>query len=249
MAIEFKARVLLELGAELISSDAVAFYELIKNAIDARSTSVAIAIHIALQFTEYQELCRQLRATKNDDFDGAGFLDKVLAVMEPDVQEEVRQKFLTTLGHPRTVVAALEALEEAYLAGSFIVVADKGHGMDAEILQKGYLTIGTPMRLLSKSRSTEANWNHQSAPGGPILGEKGIGRLAAMRLGHYVHVQTGMEEDNGDPDPRWMILELDWRAIFTDPNLDSSALDYEPETGPKKQSPRDHGTTLTIRCL
>jgi hypothetical protein len=41
MAIEFKARVLLELGAELISSDAVAYYELIKNAIDARSHSVA----------------------------------------------------------------------------------------------------------------------------------------------------------------------------------------------------------------
>jgi signal transduction histidine kinase len=46
-----------------------------------------------------------------------------------------------------------------------------------------------------------------------------------------------------------MILELDWRAIFKDPNLDSSALDYEPEIGPKKQSAGNHGTTLTIRCL
>jgi hypothetical protein len=49
MSINFKARVLLELGAELISSDAVALYELIKNGIDAGSTKIEIDIRIALQ--------------------------------------------------------------------------------------------------------------------------------------------------------------------------------------------------------
>lgn len=249
MGIEFKARVLLELGAELISSDAVAFYELIKNAIDAGSPSVTISVHIALQFSAYQEICRQLRATRDDDFNCSSFLDKVRAVMEHDTQKEVSQAFLTTLGHPLTLAAAVQALEEAYLAGSFIVVADKGHGMNAETLQKGYLTIGTPIRLLSKSRPSEANWNYHPTVGGQTLGEKGIGRLAAMRLGHYVHVQTSMRDEEKNADPYWINLELDWRPIFNDPNLDASALDYKPERGPQKQSSKDHGTILTIRSL
>ena len=41
MSFKVSARTVLQLGAELISSDAVAFYELIKNSFDAHSPSVA----------------------------------------------------------------------------------------------------------------------------------------------------------------------------------------------------------------
>ncbi len=249
MGIEFKARVLLELGAELISSDAVAFYELIKNAIDAGSPSVTVSIHVALQFSAYQALQEELAGHSLSGFDGRIFHERVCASMEADAQEEVRDDFLTTFGHPQSAKEAKKALTEAYLRGSYIVVADHGHGMNSETLQKGYLTIGTPMRLLSKSRSNEANWSHESALGGQTLGEKGIGRLAAMRLGHFVHVRTGMQADAENKNTHWMELELDWRPIFKDPNLDSSALDYEPQLGSKKNSPKEHGTTLTIRSL
>ena len=38
MSFKFAARTILELGKELISSDEVALHELIKNAVDAKST-------------------------------------------------------------------------------------------------------------------------------------------------------------------------------------------------------------------
>ena len=48
MVFNVNARVLLELGGELISSDAIAIYELVKNAKDARSKEVAIRVSIAI---------------------------------------------------------------------------------------------------------------------------------------------------------------------------------------------------------
>ena len=48
MAFKIAARTILHLGAELISSDAIAFYELIKNAFDAGSKRVRIAVIVRL---------------------------------------------------------------------------------------------------------------------------------------------------------------------------------------------------------
>jgi hypothetical protein len=44
MHFKITARTILQLGAELISSDAIAFYELIKNAFDAKSKKVTVRI-------------------------------------------------------------------------------------------------------------------------------------------------------------------------------------------------------------
>lgn len=44
MHFKITARTILQLGAELISSDAIAFYELIKNAFDAGSKTVEVRI-------------------------------------------------------------------------------------------------------------------------------------------------------------------------------------------------------------
>ena len=59
MAILFKARVLLELGAELISSDSVALYELIKNGIDAGSKKIFIEISVVLQPSSYRSILKR----------------------------------------------------------------------------------------------------------------------------------------------------------------------------------------------
>lgn len=233
----------------MISSDAVAFYELIKNSIDAGSPSVRISVDVALQFSAYQSLHRELEEIKAGDFVREAFYQRVRDAMESDANEEVKLQFLNAFGNPSSAAQAIEALEEAYFCGSYIVISDYGHGMSEKTLQDGYLTIGTPIRLLSKSRATEANWSHQSSDTSPSLGEKGIGRLAAMRLGHVVQVRTSMKGEPGGGDPRWLDLALDWRPIFKNPNLDSSALDYHPVPGPPKESLDDHGTTLTIRCL
>jgi|GEM_PF-309808 len=247
MAIEFKARVLLELGAELISSDAVAIYELVKNSIDARSRSVNISFNIALQHSVYFSLAEELQQMEPDDFDASAFEKSVISQIESDAPSESRNSFIAAFGKPRSLSDAKKKLEEAFLAGSYIEFVDTGSGMNKETLQKGYLTIGTPMRLLEKGIVTKPSWTHNaSAPSTTTLGEKGIGRLAAMRLGHHVFLKTGTA-DRGEA--FWHHLELDWRPVFQDPTLDASALTYKPVSGPRKEKLGEHGTTITIRAL
>jgi hypothetical protein len=55
MAFKITARTLLELGAELIGSDAVALYELVKNSIDAGSPVVRITIQSVIPFSCYHQ--------------------------------------------------------------------------------------------------------------------------------------------------------------------------------------------------
>ena len=248
MGIEFKARVLLELGAELISSDSIAIYELIKNAIDAKSKSVTLSIDIVLQHSAYQELSDALAKANPSTFDCHSFIGRILQRLESDANQERREVFLQAMGNPQSLSETIEALDRSYFSANSICIEDSGEGMNVETLQKGYLTIGTPMRLLQKTRATSPHWRPSASTGMPTLGEKGIGRLAAMRLGHYVHVQTA-PSGSDSYEKKWHVLELDWRPIFADPTLDASALNYEPETGPQKSKPSDHGTTLTIRCL
>ncbi len=250
MGIQFKARVLLELGAELISSDAVAIYELVKNAIDAESPKVKISVNIVLQHSGYRNLSDYLAEMDPKDFNAEVFREKVLSLIEGDAKEKNREDFLSAFKNPMSLTAAVDALDRAYFKGNYIRITDFGSGMNLETLQKGYLTIGTPMRFLQKTHSKKPVWNQ--ANGGatmPTLGEKGIGRLAAMRLGHYVHVKTVMADTEDECEPNWHVLKLDWRPIFSDPTLDASALDYEPEPGPEKENASDQGTQLTIRWL
>lgn len=246
MGIEFKARVLLELGAELISSDGIAIYELVKNAIDAKSPTVNISICIVLQHTSYQGLLASLSNTNPQEFNAEKFSQKVLQLIESDAPDEGRNKFLQKFGRPQSLSEAIDALDSAYFSGNYIRIKDAGDGMNLDTLQRGYLTIGTPMRLLQKERATKPNWAQTGTQSMPTLGEKGIGRLAAMRLGHYVHVRTVTADTK---ELNWHVLKLDWRPIFSDPTLNASALDYEPELGRPKDNPDEQGTILTIRCL
>ena len=59
-AFRVAARAVLELGAELISSDEIALYELVKNAFDAGSSDVEIKFYVSLRRTEYEPLAASL---------------------------------------------------------------------------------------------------------------------------------------------------------------------------------------------
>lgn len=241
MAIVFKARVLLELGAELISSDAVALYELVKNAIDAGSPDVEISVTIVLQRSAFDEL--------NDILDSNGasqeilpiFMESVDRLLEKDASKEELNRFYNYLGTPSDISEARSLLAKAYFKSNKIVIADSGHGMTIEALRKCYLTVGTPMRVNEREARKNAK---SSAAMRPILGEKGIGRLSAMRLGHYVYLKTAVKEE-----PDWKVLRMDWRKIFANPDLDADALDYEPRRGRAKLDLEYSGTKLIIRDL
>ncbi|MBD8733209.1 ATP-binding protein [Pseudomonas sp. CFBP 13710] len=242
MAITFKARVLLELGAELISSDAVALYELVKNAIDAGSPHVEVSFFIVLQRSAFNELNEILDSDFPVEELISQFKSGVDRLIEVDAAEEAKSKFYADLGEPATVRAARRNLSKAFFNSNKIVIKDCGHGMTIDALHKYYLTVGTPMRVIE--RSSRKRFGSDASKNDPILGEKGIGRLSAMRLGHYVFLKTAVSEE-----PNWNCLQLDWRKIFDDPNLDADALDYEPYVGSQKQTSDFSGTTLVIRDL
>lgn len=258
MAINFKARVLLELGAELISSDAVALYELVKNALDAGSQKVSVSIDVALQYSAYIQLkgfidsyLEDAEGSEDFAFDTAAFNLSVVECLEGNASKEIRDRFLIAYGSPKDIDEARVALNDAFFAANEVIIKDQGCGMTVLKLTESYLTVGTPGRLNEKDKALEnvsgksARLHYVADSTKLPLGEKGIGRLSAMRLGHYVQVKTKVADEHV-----WNILDLDWRPAFANHNLDASELDFEPYSE-KCESVEysDYGTTIYIRDL
>jgi hypothetical protein len=145
MAFKVAARTILQLGAELISSDQIAFYELIKNAIDARSESVEVGIVCRLPYEVVTEqrtilLEKKHRAGKLSTELLTEVKNKALSEIAPLAPHalELEQTFKAA----QTVDDLLYALEEA----NYIDILDTGCGMSLEDLNEVFLTIGTPLR-------------------------------------------------------------------------------------------------------
>ncbi|WP_132468520.1 sensor histidine kinase [Pseudomonas aeruginosa] len=238
MAIIFKARVLLELGAELISSDSVALYELIKNGVDAGSKKISIDIFVVLQPSSYRALLAKW-GEEGQDWSDAEFKQDLEERIDKTAQYGVSEEFVRLVTSSSGREESLKALSDAFFQFNYIKVTDWGHGMTDDELKSCYLTVGTPTRLTQKKEILDKG-GKESVP----LGEKGIGRLAAMRIGHYVLVKTASSKKPGIE----FELELDWRPIFKDPNLDASALNFEPTLGRIKDSSLA-GTQIVIRDL
>ncbi|HCE7942339.1 ATP-binding protein [Pseudomonas aeruginosa] len=256
MAINFKARVLLELGAELISSDAVAVYELVKNALDAGSKTVSVSIDIALQYSVYVQLKGLLESyltsssEDNDEFDLDAFKSKIEDCIEGGASDASRERVLAVYGNPEGLEEAIKSLENAFFVANRILIKDQGCGMATATLSGSYLTVGTPGRLIEKDAALDGllagrDRLHYKGDSKVPLGEKGIGRLSAMRLGHYVRVKTKLAGERF-----WNYLDLDWGPAFADSDLDAADLDFEPY---QKKCDHDqieeHGTSIIIRNL
>lgn len=239
MAISFKARVLLELGAELISSDSVALYELIKNGIDAGSKKISVEISIVLQPSAYRSLLQRWGNSKKE-WSESSFKADLLDALESSASAEARQDFVEYISRCTGKEKVLSALYEAFFEFNCIKVKDWGHGMDDDDLSSCYLTIGTPSRLIQKEKMFKDGGSFKVP-----LGEKGIGRLAAMRIGHYVKVITSNSTKKAGTE---FELELDWRPVFADPNLDADALDFAPQET-RKNGDVSPGTEILIRDI
>ncbi|MGW3125178.1 sensor histidine kinase [Streptomyces sp. NPDC001123] len=83
--------------------------------------------------------------------------------------------------------------------GGRIIVTDTGDGMTEEDITSGWL-------LLGKSSKTESPFTKK---GRRKVGEKGLGRLAALRLGRSVKLTTRPRANPGIQH----VLEIDWRTF------------------------------------
>jgi signal transduction histidine kinase len=238
MAFKIMARTILELGAELISSDDVALYELIKNAVDAGSSRVRIEVQVYVTRSQFDEILSLVdldgsRSRVVDDLRRA-FRKKGLV----DIDEEIVADLFTRLESTRRR-APLDILHSWYDRWNWIDVIDRGHGMTIDELRDVYLTIGTRSRHSVRMRLD---------PGDPTanapLGEKGVGRLSTMRLGDKLLVRTAVEDE-----PYESLLEVDWSLFSHASDAYLEDIDIVPRIGDRKEKERAHGTTITIQSL
>jgi signal transduction histidine kinase len=244
------ARTVLELGSELISSDAIAFYELIKNGVDAGTKDgVTIKFKVVLARRDYLELRHTVNRLRKmpdngnhaeDEFD----FEEALA----ELLDETRARFFSDAG--KLYDRAIEFLEdiddldeydaalEEIDALNQVTVSDTGSGMSLEQLETVFLVLGT------KSRKEEVDTAFEDGVSeAPYLGEKGIGRLSAMRLGDRLTVRTAREEDE-----TFNILDIDW-TDFEDPQKMIEDVTIEPRVGGEKPQPDYSGTDIRVRRL
>ncbi len=228
MNFSFEARTLLELGKELISTDEVALYELIKNALDARSPKVEIDVKSVLAHTDYWEAVRQLRETGKALSEVTAFLRGKMEEDEGDECEECLAELNRTTDRDRY----RKRLDANYAELNSIEIRDTGEGMSFEELSDVYLRIGTRHR------------RRQNERGATNLGDKGIGRLSAMRLGDLLTVETSKEGER-----HWNILDVDWGVFSHSEDVLVQDIEITPERGKRKRDRNDHGTTIRIRSL
>jgi signal transduction histidine kinase len=231
MPFRVTARTILQLGAELISSDAVAFYELIKNSFDARSKRVEIDVVIALPFAAYTSALSRLSSQPIQDRHALTELKeaikKALDNGSPGFHETTK-----------AIDAAKdrETLKSLVQRCNYINIRDTGHGMSLQDLDDIYLTIGTPNKIREAEKARP--------DGPPILGEKGLGRLSTMRLGGLLRVEA-----TTNADLYWNVLEVDWTDFAQSLDALIGEIPVAPHRGTKKPIPTVQGTTIRISAL
>lgn len=229
------ARTVLELGSELISSDIIAFYELIKNGFDAGTEDgVNIRFNIVIRRNTYLELRRKALS-------GSQAVSEVrsltLAALNVESSTELLDKSKTLLQDVTTDQQLVEALDHIYEM-SHIVVSDTGSGMSVDDLQNNFLVIGTASRKREVDKALSSGETKT-----PFLGEKGIGRLSAMRLGDTLRVESAKATDS-----HLNCLDIDW-SDFAQVDAMLADIVIQPTQGDAKQDVAWSGTRIIIGKL
>lgn len=245
MAFKVAARTVLELGAELISSDAVAIYELVKNAIDAESPDgVTIEFGITLRHSDFVDAVSRIddalaRGDRKEQSQAvAEIRDAIIAQFLPDAPAEGRRTMTTALESAGTLRQLRESLRQSYRENNWIEFRDTGKGMSRDDLLNAYMVIGTPSRKRAVEAAVQSGLNDT-----PFLGEKGVGRLSVMRLGSGLEVRTATKSDR-----RLNVLNVDW-SEFEDLTKLVDDIHIEPTSAGAKPSADFSGTTIRVTDL
>lgn len=238
MAFRVQARTILQLGAELISSDAIAFYELIKNSFDARANRVRIRIFCAMPHRECNQYLDLLERESK-----AG---KVSKSRVKDLQGEIEPHFTVEDQFSRSCLAEFQNAENlgemisSLKKASRIEIEDGGSGMSLQDLEEVYLTIGTRQRYTERQSSLSSPESGDRV----VLGEKGIGRLSVMRLGGELSIRTSKTNER-----KWNTLDIDWNAFSHDIDQYIENVPLAPRLGDLKEDASKSGTRLVVTRL
>lgn len=228
------ARSVLELGSELISTDIIAFYELIKNGFDAGTNNgVEIKFNIILRKNSYLSLKKLSEQNETTFQELYSAIEKALLIGNENLSNQAQ----LLISKCKTIQELQAALIQIYQL-STIVISDSGSGMSKQDLQENFLVIGTASRKREVDKAINSG-----ATNTPYLGEKGIGRLSAMRLGDFLKVNTATKTDQ-----YLNVLEIDWNR-FSDIDAMLDDILVEPGLGGPKMSEAWSGTQIVIGSL
>ena len=227
MSFRIAARTILHLGAELISSDGIALYELIKNAYDARSPNIRIDVQATVERRAQRDLLQAFRTAPDAAEWQLRKADILLAIHDASPLAAQTRRAVSAC---RSLAELVDIVQEA----NSIVLRDEGKGMSLEQLDEAFLTIGTRSKLKLALDPDED----------PVLGEKGIGRLSAMRLGSRLKVRTSAQATATCSE-----LEIDWAAFDHDSEQLVDAIPLAPRAAGVREPKEKPGTTLSIRGL
>jgi len=118
-------------------------------------------------------------------------------------------------------------------ARGYILIEDDGTGMSWEEIKRGWLTISASLKRELKARGGTTQ-KRQRTP----LGDKGLGRLGAQRLGRYLEMWTVPEGDS-----RTYYVGIDWD------DFRGKALSRVPAYIELKEEANNRGTQLLISEL
>lgn len=119
-----------------------------------------------------------------------------------------------------------------------IVISDDGHGMTFDECQNSYLNVGRNRRIDNDSSRTLGDR--------PVLGRKGIGKLAGFGIADILEVETisGMTGER-------TVFALDINKLREEEFISTTAkpIDTKIVEGPDDTRKKDKGTKITLRGL
>lgn len=223
------ARAMRQLGAELITSDEMALYELIKNGFDALSPRTQVAISAPADASAVA-LVREQLSTRRVSVTVA--LERLEKTLSADLTIEQRAVALQKFKDHGTSASALSDFLDAFLRYDFwIEVSDTGVGMSADELRDKFMMVGTPNKLIEKAQVNRT-----------ILGEKGIGRLSMMKLGQVAVVRSKVAGTTS-----WNAIEFDWKK-FDEPGAELGQVLFEVKEG-ERDAVEAQGTVIRVTEL
>jgi len=121
-----------------------------------------------------------------------------------------------------------------YRDDDLFVLHDDGLGMTREDFEERWLTLGTDSKVGGKSGLTKPP-KDPDKPTRPVLGEKGIGRLAVALIGPQVLILTRAKRD-GKPADKITACFINW-GLFELPGFDLSEIPIPVKDFPASQLP------------
>jgi signal transduction histidine kinase len=121
-----------------------------------------------------------------------------------------------------------------YRSDGLFVLRDNGIGMSRADFEERWLTLGTESKVASVAGGKKMPRIDASKPPRPILGEKGIGRLAIAAIGPQVLILTRASSDKGDGDLTAAFVQ--W-SLFQAPGINLDQVQVPIRTFPSGTVP------------